>query len=473
MQIKKVSSTLGLGYMIAGVCFLISPLLAVMDVLPDFIGYALILKGIYCLADMDERISEASRLFRRLLILGLVRMGLVLFIYGMAAKSEQPTLQLLCSFVLTVLDCMAIVPAWRALCSGLIYLATRLEGKAVFDKRYPASRKKIYAGGKTLTEKTFAFTTIFLVVREVLSTLPEFAVLSHQMGGADPGNRTAIYDFIGLMRGMCALIVLIWGLVWLCKIIRYIRHIMKDQPFMEALRHKYEAEVLTRPELFARRGVKSALVLLCVGYVLTVDLFLDDVCVTPDMLFGIFCIVSLLLLKKYVSSKALLPALLSSGAYIAVTAVEWILQLDYFPLSDGASVYRKGEVYTAWVHMNFIRVAAILLGLLTLFFIIKVLFEAIERYTGFSITQKDSQTPNERVKEVHEALRSRLWICYLLFTLASIASLVYLLTLPVASETLWEVWGLADLVITGISAACFIHTVFCIFEQIDYKYMLS
>ncbi len=473
MQTKKLSPTLGIGFVIAGAIFLISPMLAVVDVLPDFIGYALILKGIYCLSDMDEHMADAAKMFRRLLILGLVRVALVLFVYGMASKTEQPTLQLLCSFVLAVLDIMAIIPGWKAMSRSFIYLGTRHESRAVFDKRYPGSHKKVYKNSKTLTEKTFAFTVFFLVTREVLSTLPEFAVLTHQLGGADAGNRTMVYEYIGLMRGMCAAVVLLLGVIWLICLIRYLCHLMKDKAFFAALTEKYKAEVLTRPELFARRGVKLALTLLCVGIILTVDLFLDDVCVTPDFLFGIFAVLSLLCLRKHVKGQAWTVAMVSAVAYIPLTAVEWILQLDYFTLSDAMWAYRKEEIYTAWTHMNAVRAVTLIGGLLLFFLIMKVLFQAIKQYTGFSVTSHDSAQPNARVAEIHKDLMNRLWISLGLFTAASLSSMVYLLTLPMAHDSLWEMWGAADVVLTGAFAAFFIHTVSLIFEQIDYKYLLS
>ena len=473
MRTKKLSPTLGLGFVIAGAFFLISPMLAVVDVLPDFIGYALILKGIYCLADMDEYISDASRLFRRLLILGIVRVALVLFIYGIASATEQPTLQLLGSFVLAVLDIMAIIPAWKTFGNGLIYLGTRHESTAVFDKRYPGSHKKVYANSKTLTEKTFRFTVFFLVAREVLSVLPEFTVLTHKMGGAEAGNRTMLYEFIGLTRGMCATLTMLLGLIWLVKFIRYFVHLLADQPFFEKLSHKYETEVLTRPEIFARRGVKLALVFLCIGVIFTEDLFLDDVCVTPDYLFGIFSIIALLLLRKHVKSPMWTAAMVASVAYIPLTAGEWFLQLTYFRISDGTWAFRKEDVYAQWTNMNYIRIVTLLAGLLLFYLLVKVMMEAVTRYTGFSVTAHDSANPSARVLEVHRDLHRRLWICLACFAVASLSSMVYMLTLPLAYDTLWEAWVFVDVVLTGAFAAFFIHTVTLIFEQIDYKYMLS
>ena len=473
MTKKKTSPSLGLGYMIAGACFLISPMLAVVDILPDFIGYALMLKGIYCLSDMNDNIAEASRLFRRMVILSLVRLALVFFVYGMASPTEQPTLQLLCSFVLAILDCMTIIPAWKHFSSGLIYLATRHEGTAVFDKTYAKDAPKRDRGRKSKTEKVIDFTIVFLVVREVLSVLPEFAVLTHEKGGAEEGNRIMAYEFIGLMRQMCAIIVVVLAIIWLVKFIRYMKHLLKDTLFFENLRYKYETEVLTRPELFARRGVKTALAFLCVGFVFTADFFMDNVCVTPDFIFGLFVLIGLLLLRKFVKTKLWVCALGLTVLYIPATVLEWILQMKYFTLSEAPDAYIHMDPYTRWVNMLCVRGGTLVLGTIVLVFLTLVLMQAVRKYTGFSITAHDSATPNLRVREVHRNLNLRLWISFGMSVIASAASMVYLLTLPQARDTLWEAWIFADLVLSGIFVAVFIHTVTVIFEQIDYKYMLS
>lgn len=470
MKQRRVSPTLGLGYMILGAFFLISPYFAVVDVLPDFIGYAFILKGLYCLSDMNDRIEEAFRLFRRLLILSCVRVALLLLIFGMAAPAERPTMQLLCCFVMAVLDCMAIIPAWKHLSGGLIYLGTRHEGKAVFDKCYPGGEPQSY---RSLTERTFSFTTVFLVVREILSVLPELTVLSHSLGGAEMERPVGLYDYIGLLRGVSAAIVLVFGVIWLFKFIRYFCYLLKDRPFFENLRQKYEAEVLTRPELFARRGVKCAMIFLCVALVFTFDLFLDDVCVTPDFLFGILSIVALLILRKYIKTPWWGVAMVMSVLYIPLTACEWLMQIFYFRFSEGASAYRRADVYYQWLNMNVVRAVTLIVGIILTVLLVKVLGEVVRRYTGFSVTAHDSASPSERVREVHKDLCTRLWVAFGLFVLASAVSQLYMAVLPVMENTLWELVGLADFVMTGVFVAFFIHTVTVIFEQIDYKYMLS
>ncbi len=470
MSQRRVRPTLGLGWVMIGAFFLISPYFAVADVLPDFIGYAFILKGLYCLSDMNDRIEEASRLFRRLLILSCVRVVLLLFIFGVAAPAERPTMQLLCCFVMAILDCMTLIPAWKNLSGGLIYLGTRHEGKAVFDKCYPGGEPR---SALSLTESTFLFTTVFLVAREILSVLPELTVLSHSLGGAEMERPIGLYDYIGLLRGISAAIVLVFGVIWLFKFIRYFSHLLKDGIFFENLRQKYEAEVLTRPELFARRGVKCAMIFLCVALVFTVDFFLDDVCVTPDFIFGILSVIALLILRKYIKTPWWNAAMALSVLYIPLTACEWLLQQFYFRLSEGASAYRRADVYYQWVNMNVVRAVTLIVGLVLMVLLVKVLEEIVRRYTGFSVTAYDSAQPSERVREVHKDLTTRLWIAFGLGVLSSAASQIYMAVLPVMENTLWEMWGAADFLLTGIFVAFFVHTVTLIFEQIDYKYMLS
>ena len=55
---------MNIGYLIAGWIFLFNPTVNMIDVLPDVIGYILILKGLSKLADLDGKISAARQRFK-------------------------------------------------------------------------------------------------------------------------------------------------------------------------------------------------------------------------------------------------------------------------------------------------------------------------------------------------------------------------------------------------------------------------
>ena len=475
MQTKKLNATLSLWAVLVGSIFLISPMFAVVDVLPDFVGYAFILFGVSKFADMNDKIAEAAKYFRRLVILGIVRMVAILFVYGMASPVERPTLQLLCSFVLCVLDCMALIPGWKQLSGGLLYLATRHEGQAIFDVSY---KNKPTKNTKTLLERTTKATIVFLVLREVLSVLPEFAVLTAEEGGAEVATRTSLYEFIGFMREVCGAVVLIWGIVWLIGFLRFGLHLGKDKVFFDGMRAKYQTEVLTKPDLFARRGVKRAMVFMCIGLVFSVDFFLADLatfplCVTPDFLMGALLLVGLLLVRKYVKSGWWTAAMVATAIYIPLTVAEFILQIFYINMTDIRWAYRDALFYERWTHMLGVRVAVSVASVAVILLLLRLLGDVIERYTGFSVTTHDSAQPAQRVKELHKELKSKLWVVFGMGVATAVSSVIYLATLPLSADTLWELWNFVDVVIPMIFVVVFVHATMQIFEQIDYKYMLS
>ena len=496
MKTKKLSPTLGLWAVIVGSFFLISPMFAVVDILPDFIGYAFILFGVSKLADMNDKIEASAKLFRRLVILGVVRLVAILVVYGMASPTEKPTLQLLTSFVRAILDVMTLVPAWKNLSGGLLYLSTRHGGQAVFDMAYPAKPKKpkkvksskkakqkppkkVKPKTKTLLDKLTKSTLVYLVVREALSTLPEFAVLSSTQGGADTATLTSLYDYIGFMRQMCSIIVVVWGVVWLVRFVRFALHLGKDKVFFDAMTAKYQTEVLTRPELFARRGVKRAMVFMCIGVVFSVDFFLSElytspICVTPDFLMGILLLVGLLLIRKYVKGSRWTPCVVATVGYTLLTAVEFVLQIAYINMTDLRWAYHDGLFYERWQHMIVVRVITALSFVALLLWLISLLGDVIEKYTGFSVTGHDSANPSQRVKELHRELKRRLYVVLGVGIAVAVVSVLYIATLPLVSSAIWwEFVGVIDVILPMIYAVVFIHATMQIFEQIDYKYMLS
>ena len=60
-------------FLLIGAIFLCDPLISVIDLLPDFIGYLFIMKGLYRMADLSGYIEDARRLCGRLALAALAR----------------------------------------------------------------------------------------------------------------------------------------------------------------------------------------------------------------------------------------------------------------------------------------------------------------------------------------------------------------------------------------------------------------
>lgn len=464
---KMHNRRMGLGSFAVGVCLIWMPTVAIFDLLPACIGYLLIYHGLYQLADLDENIADARHLFARMAILATVRLISIPILFGFISASERPVMILSVAFVLGIFDLVTLVPAWKKLSTGMTYLATRHDGVGVF-----ATKGK---GTRNLTEKVTSFTVLFFAIKEVMAILPEVTVLTGSAGGADADSAfffPYLYDYIALMRAFAALIVFGFGLVWLVRMWRHMRRIIADTSFFDRLHTKYADEVLTRPDLFAKRRIKATLICTCIALAFSVDLYLDDVNVIPDFIMGALFIVSMLMLRRYVYPTLIKRSAIVSTVYTAVSAAAWILHLTQPPLGD-LSFPMDNEGMNAYILLCSMQVLSRILMVIALFFLLRVWKEIIRRYTGFSVTHQDIDHPDPHVQEVHKTLNKRLWLVLTLGAAAAITSIIYSITLPLAAYTLWEIWTLVDFLAQIALFVSFIAVTNAIVEQIEYKYMLS
>ena len=404
----RLGKYLGFSLFAAGAVFLFDPFVSVVDVLPDALGYLLMLLGLYRLSDLDERLMEASKGLRYLALIGVARLLSLFLAFGLVSPNEQPVFVLLILFTLGVLDCIVLIPMWKNFCGGLLYLGSRNGATAMFDRRGLGGRTRTY----NTVERYTAFTTVFFVLREALAILPEITVLSHEKGGVEVGDATRFYDFVGLYRLVGGAISLILGIIWLIMTLRLIGKLKSDTPFFGALADKYRAEVLTRGDLFAMRAVKSSLACLLVASVCGLDIYLDNINILPDLLTALFLILSVVFIRRYAGKN--LPALAASAAYGAVSAFSWYLQVTgYFNQGDLSDVFRDEDAHLCWRNLVTLETLAAILLVVAVFLILRSLYAMVKRYTGVYSFRDDpnSTYAAERTEAIHTLIRKKLlWV---------------------------------------------------------------
>ena len=70
---KKPGKYFGLGFAAISAIFLFNPDIAIIDVLPDFIGYALLAVSMYFARDLSPHFENAWRKFRTLTLITLLK----------------------------------------------------------------------------------------------------------------------------------------------------------------------------------------------------------------------------------------------------------------------------------------------------------------------------------------------------------------------------------------------------------------
>lgn len=428
----KLTPSLGVTLMLVGAFFLFDPFVSVIDLLPDAIGYLLFAMGLYRLADMDERLAEASRGMRRLALLGLARPLALLLAFGLVSPQEQPMFILLALFSLGVLDLILLLPTWKQMREGLVYVASRQDGTALLA---PTVAKK------SLAEVYTSLSTVYFILREVLVILPEMTVLTHEKGGVETGDATRLYDFVNLFRGIGGMVALVLGLVWLIATAVFMRRLCADKPFFRNLTAKYRAEVLPRHDLFARRAVRSSLLALIAASILSLDLYLDGVNVLPDVLAAALLILSVLFLRRYAGKNY--PALITASAYAVTSTAAWMLQLTYFGVGASPVTIENPAHVPLWYVMMALLAVSCVLFVASISFMLRSLYALSQRYTGIRALREGSTYATERTDAIHKGIQSKLTAVLVLTVLTAVSTLVHWGLIPYLMQLDSVVYGIA------------------------------
>ncbi|MBQ8850396.1 MAG: hypothetical protein IJ011_08715, partial [Clostridia bacterium] len=163
---KKI---MNLPFIVIAALFLFNPNIAVIDLLPDFIGYILLCVAISRLADVHERVGEAYNAFKKMILIDAGKWIAVFWIFGMTVPSERNTSMLLWTFVFSVLEMIFLLPAYNKLFDGITQLGYLYPCQAVFGKREKRSK----------TDRMRNFTFVFVTVKALLTVLPELSDLTN------------------------------------------------------------------------------------------------------------------------------------------------------------------------------------------------------------------------------------------------------------------------------------------------------
>ena len=371
----RLSRNIGFTLLPFAFLFLFEPGISVSDLLPDFIGYSIICIAIRNLADINNRINEAFKGFRKGILISLLRLVAVYVLDNFFIETEQSIGLLLFSFIFSFFELVVLIPAYRCLFEGLLALGITYDGTAVYSKKVKRVKKLVNGGeeyedtvvsSKNLTEKAYSFTVWFMVIRAACMTLPEFTSLPTD----------ASYEFVSLLRLFGVVIAIPFGIVWLIKMISYCIKIKRDKPFIANLSELYLKNVKEHPNLYVSRSVLIGLSTMLVAFALYVNLYSDYVDLVPGFLFYIAAaLASLILIRFSKKSIALIITCIAGGSVSYYSRNATIaFHSEFYP----AAVKKSIDAYNAYYDMfalhiadTVISFAAVVLALLILWDIYK------------------------------------------------------------------------------------------------------
>lgn len=295
---------MGIGYILAGLIFLFEPFINIIDVLPDFIGYLLILRGMAKMADVEYKLAQAKMKMTHALAVSIGRFGVMLL--GFFAKFDN-TLVLVFVFSFAVLELFFVLPAFKALFEGIDYLEMRFAPNGVSKK----------------TEEAAKLTPVFLVVRAACATLPELTALKTDYGYVTSGGDA---DWTGVIRTMliiiCAAAALVFGIVWLSSAWKAFSQVKNNKPFIAYLEERYNTEVLPDEARAIKRSVKNFWRIFFASLFFLFSISIDFHYIIPTFALGICAFFAFGSASKY--TEELKRSKLLSLAFSAVMLLQYV-----------------------------------------------------------------------------------------------------------------------------------------------------
>lgn len=286
---EKIRIRPGLALMAAGLCFLANPLVNVIDVLPDVIGWLLIALSMTTLAYVNDDIAAARRS-------AWILFGITL------AKTAPMTFSLLGSKVLPLLAEPVMVLVYTIsfgifeLYLGSKVIRTWLAGISQMGLLHDS--KASIRGTDGLRLMTF----FFFLLRTVGSIVPELVYLrsTEYLGNVVYGVVIDIRDYRPYLIIFCAFCAGVFAIGWLIAMLRYIRGLSKDRngafgAALQQLEEERQPAVLCKSTL---ERFRIAFALMLVGGVFLCHFTFEYVNVLPDFVGVLLLLTAACLLHK-------------------------------------------------------------------------------------------------------------------------------------------------------------------------------
>ncbi len=459
-DIKKERRMSDISFVAVAVSFLFffNANIYVIDFLPDIIGYLILSFALVRLADLNDDISVSLKFFRYMILSEIGKLLSIMWLFGLSGNNEKNTGTLLIGFAFAVIDAILLFTAYGKLFSGLVSLGFAHSNKAVLGSRRE--------GGRSYTEKIRSFTLFFVIFKSAMSVLPEFSNLAAYEYDESSGV-VDLYEYIGLMRAMSFVITTVVGIFWLVSVLRYFIRVNRDKNFCSSLTSAYVENILPKDGLFIRRHFSTAFFFFIAAAGFMFDFRIDSFNIIPDTLGALFFLIGAVMCanrgkgnKLQIWLGGIFCLLTSVAAYVTEFAF-------YFKGYRLSSIYRREEIYNAYLAMSAASITQTVGFLVMSAVIIYCLRNVIKNHTGF-VYGNDAARDRERLEQYHKKSQKKLWFLGVASVLVAASDIFY-----VFFAARFAYAGFIGVLATLIFFIAVIRTLSELRDEIDTKYMLD
>lgn len=439
---------MGFGYLIVGAVFWFLPNFSIIDILPDFIGCLLFIKGLGKLADLSPGLDDAKRSFVKVLYIHLVKFVLMFTVPFFANGVKDGGYILIFSFTFAVLDLIFTLPAFKNLLNGFVYLGDRTNSGVIFKKQSELS----------------SMTTIFIAVKAFLAMLPDLSYVSNpEYSGTvtTGGGGFYISNYKTLLVGLNFTVTGILGIVWLIWTVNYLKNISKDKELIDFLDEQYKTLVLPNKGLFIRRAVKLSGILIFTGGLFMFDLFVDSVNIIPDTIGALFFVFAAITLKKYCKTQR---TVISSALFVLFSALSWAVQCIFAIRFPEVNILTNMDAYSFYVYVSLAAVLKYLSFATFSYSLYTTLNELITTHTGSPVDELE-KVKNYNLQRQQVLKRTNLLVLIISFVAAFFG------ILRIVLQYSYPFVGVIDFAINAIYAISLNRILTSASEAVEYRYL--
>ena len=291
---------MGFGLIIAGLFFVFNPYINVIDVLPDLVGYLLILAGTAKISMLNADVMTSRRYFGAMTWISAARIAAALLVLHFNDGFLTLTLTLIFAVAVSIYAVKAFTMLFNAL-DTMSCMAKEMGNSA---------------------ESVRQFTPFAIISVNALSLVPELTELSAE----DELGNSGLVAYKSMFLLVCVVLGLIIGAVWLVMAVRYINALSRSKTFVSALETRYENEIANNTSLIARLDLTSFVKFLPLPLVFLLQFNFDGYYIVPEFLCPLIFAVLLFRIRRYVNA---VPAICTACASGAVLLIKYIMLIIY------------------------------------------------------------------------------------------------------------------------------------------------
>lgn len=423
MDIQNNKKNIFWGAFAISFIFLFNPNVAIIDPLPDMIGYLILSLALSKIAMINETLYDAKRSFEKLIILDVGKLITIFWVFGIDAASERETSLLLWSFVFGILEILFAIPAYVKLFDGLSSLGDFYPNDSIHGKK--KSRKRSY------TDELKSFSIFFIILKAVFTCLPEVTALNSSVY-SEGSVLSGMYRYINVIRGLCILPVFIVGIIWLIFACKYFFRVSRDTNFVRAVNEAYAQRQITKAGAFVIKDIKIASAFMVIAAVFSFDFTLDGVNLLPDIIVVFSLAIALFYFSKTVRIKKGF-AVTSFVLFSVVTILEDVARY-YFAKNFYYNAIDKSKEAFGFYLLTVIAVAAEGILLVIVYFAVaRALKSVVAEHSGFVLGREiESEAERRQISVVQARLNKNFLrlsdfavLCALADTFASLYGAFY------------------------------------------------